>query len=346
MRFTLLLAYLLLAAASTACHRPQHRERSATMPAIPFDSLFRLADTITPEQPDSAPIGLVSGMDFAPDGSFVLTDVRGGQVMRYARDGRLLGRMGGFGHGPGEFQMAMFPVVDERGRIHVLDMQLPRITVFNPDGSVLRVVRTTHIGARVGELEVLPGGDYLLVAWHGQQNDLLFRTDSLARVRDSYIPHARLIPEGQPARPTWGNLRNASLSVSGDTAFVVTSLSDSLWTVRLRDGGISALRITPPGYVSPTAPRGNMHKPAEFSRWADSWSSTMLVRASGPNVMAVFVRGILMRGDTAVVAHRGRDGSWMGLTRPPILLALRGDTAVALLDPNADTIRFGVYVRR
>lgn len=347
MRFEPLVVVLLLfAASSTGCGRSRPGERAATMPAVPFNSVFRLADTLTPEQPDSAPIGLVSGIDFAPDGSFVVADVRGAQVMRYARDGRLLGRMGGLGHGPGEFQMVMFPVVDARGRIHVLDLQKPRITVFDADGSVLRTVATAHLGNRIGDLEVLPGGDYLLVAWNGERRDLLFRTDSLGRVRASYVPHARLVPEGQPARRIWGNMRNASLSVAGDEAFVVTALSDSLWTVNLRDGRTSAQRITPPAYLAPTAPRGNMSRPDEFSRWADSWSTTILVRASGRNLVAVFVRGILMRGDTSVVAHRGPDGSWTGLTHPPIVLALRGDTAVALLNPNADTVRFGVYVRR
>ncbi len=316
------------------------------MAATPFDSVFRLADTITPEQPDSVPIGLISGIDFAADGSFVISDVRSARVMRYAADGRLLARMGRQGYGPGEFQMVMFPVLDERGRIHVMDLQQPRITVFNSDGTFVRRVSVIHLGNRIGEVKVLPGGDYLIVAWHGDKQDLLFRTDSLGRVRTSYVPHARLIPEGQPRKPIWGNMRNASVTVGGDEAHVVTALSDSLWTVNLRTGTTSARRITPPAYVLPTAPRGSLSAEGAFSRWSDSWTTTILVRASGENVMVMFVRGILMGGDSAVAAYHGPGGSWKGLTDAPIVLAFRGDAVVTLLDPNADTVRLGVYVRR
>jgi hypothetical protein len=346
MRLAPLIALLLLNVTATACDRVQARERAPTMAATPFDSVFRLADTLTPEQPDSVPIGLVSGIDFAPDGGFVITDVRSVRVMRYAPDGRLLGRMGRFGFGPGEFQMPMFPVIDDQGRIHVLDLQVPRITVFNADGSFLRTVSTIHLGNRVGDLEVLPGGDYLLVAWHGPTRDLLFRTDSLGKVRASYVPHAQLNPEGEPARPIWGNMRNASLSVAGDKAFVITALSDSLWTVNLRNGNTSAQRITPPTYITPTPPRGDLSADGAFSRWANTWTTAILVRGSDRNLMAIFVRGILMRGDSAVAAYRGPDGKWQGLTTMPIVLTVRGDTAVTLLDPDAETVRFGVHARR
>ncbi|HEV3052733.1 MAG TPA: 6-bladed beta-propeller, partial [Longimicrobium sp.] len=143
------------------------------MAAAPFDSVFRLADTITPEQPDSVPIGLISGIDFAEDGSFVISDARSARVMRYAADGRLLTRMGRQGYGPGEFQLAMFPVLDERGRIHALDFHQPRITVFNADGSFVRTVPVGHLGNRISEVAVLPGGDYLIIAFHGEKQDLL-----------------------------------------------------------------------------------------------------------------------------------------------------------------------------
>ncbi|HEV3049549.1 MAG TPA: hypothetical protein VGX50_04535, partial [Longimicrobium sp.] len=152
--------------------------------------------------------------------------------------------------------------------------------------------------------------------------------------------------EGQPRRPIWGNARNASLATAGDEAYVVTALSDSLWTVNLRAGTTSAQRITPPTYVPPTPPRGSLDADSAFSRWSRSWTSAMLVRASTDNVMVMFVHGILMRGDPIVIAYRGREGSWQGLTGVPIILAMRGDTAISLLDPNADTIRLGVHVRR
>jgi hypothetical protein len=218
--------------------------------------------------------------------------------------------------------------------------------VFNADGTFVRTVSVRHLGNRIGEVEVLPGGDYLIVAFHGETQDLLFRTDSLGSVRASYVPHARLIPEGQPRKPIWGTMRNASLAVAGDQAYVVTALSDSLWTVDLRTGTTLARRITPPTYVPPTAPQGSLAADDAWSRWVDSWTTTILARASGDNVMVMFVRGILMRDDSAAAAYRGPTGSWQGLTDVPIVLAMRGDTAISLLDPNADTVRLGIHVRR
>lgn len=315
------------------------------MAAVPFDSVFRLADTLTPEQPDSAPLGLVSGIDFAADGSFVVADVRGSRITRYGPDGRLLAVLGRRGRGPGEFQAPLFPVLDDRGRIHVLDLQQPRISVFNPDGSLLRMVPTSGLG-RIGELEVLPGGEYLLAAWAHGGEDLLIRTDSLGNRVAGYLPHARIRPEGQADLPIWGNVRNASLAAGEDRAFVVSSLADTLWTVNLREGRAKGERLTPPGYTPPVAPRENMFDPKAFSRWADSWTTTSLVRTGAAGTMVMFVRGVLMRGDSAVAAYRPPQGGWQALTNAPIVLAMRGDTVVALLDPDAERLQFGLYVRR
>lgn len=315
------------------------------MPASPFDSVFVLADTLTPEQPGSAPLGLVSGIGFGPGGSFVVADVRSSRITRYDAKGRLLGVIGRRGRGPGEFQAPMFPVIDDRGRIHVMDLQQPRISVFNPDGTLLRMVSTSSLG-RTGEFQVLAGGEYLFAAWAHGGNDLLIRTDSLGNRMASYLPHARIRPEGQPDLPVWGNVRNASLATEDGRAYVVSSLADTLWSLDLDAGRATAERITPPGYAPPVAPRENMFNPKAFSRWADSWSAASLVRAGGGSTIVVFVRGVLMRGDSATAAYRAPGGSWQALTGAPIVLAMRGDTVVTLLDPNADPIQLGLYVRR
>jgi hypothetical protein len=336
---------VLLASVTMACGPEQPVTRSATMPSIAFDSMFRLARTFTPEQPDSVPLGLVSGVHVARNGDFVIADVRSSRVTRYDANGRLLAVLGRGGRGPGEFLAPMFPVVDRHGRVHVMDMQQPRISVFGADGTLLRTVSTSTLG-RVGEFAVLPGGDYLMVAWSHGGRELLIRTDSLGSRISASLPHAQIRPEGQPDFPVWGNVRNASLAVAEGRAFVVSSLSDSLWTVDLPDGEIRATRITPPGYAAPVAPRENMSNPKAFSRWADSWTTTSLVRASDRGTLVIFVRGVLMRGDSAVAAYRGPQGAWQGLTGAPVVLAMRSDTVVALMDPNADKLQFGLYVRR
>lgn len=336
---------IIVASVAVACGPDQPVARAATMPAAPFDSVFRLARTFTPEQPDSVPLGLVSGVHVAPNGDFVIADVRSSRLTRYDASGRLRAVLGRGGRGPGEFQAPMFPVVDEHGRVHAMDMQQPRLSVFSADGTLLRTVSTSALG-RVGEFAILPGGDYLMVAWGHGGRELLIRTDSLGNRLAASLPHAQIHPEGQPDLPIWGNVRNASLAVVGDRAYVVSSLSDTLWAMDLPKGGIGATRITPPGYAPPVAPRENMSNPKAFSQWADSWTTTSLVRASDRGTMVIFVRGVLMRGDSAVAAYRGPEGAWQGLTGAPIVLAMRSDTVVALMDPNADKLQFGLYVRR
>jgi hypothetical protein len=340
-----LILTVIVANAALACGPEQPSERIPTMPSVAFDSVFRLARTFTPEQPDSVPLGLVSGVHVAPNGDFVIADVRSSRLTRYDAGGRLRVVLGRSGRGPGEFQAPMFPVVDEHGRVHAMDMQQPRISVFSADGTLLRTVSTSALG-RVGEFAILPGGDYLMVAWGHGGRELLIRTDSLGNRIAASLPHADLRPEGQPDLPIWGNVRNASVAVAGNRAYVVSSLSDTLWAMDLPNGEMRAARITPPGYALPMAPRENMSNPKSFSRWADSWTTTSLVRASDHGTMVIFVRGVLMRGDSAVAAYRGPEGAWQGLTGAPIVLAMHSDTVVALLDPNADKLQFGLYVRR
>ena len=336
--------YVLPLLALAACSDAAARDDTPTIATQPFDSVFRLARTVTPEQPDSAPIGVVSGIEFAPDGGLILGDAPGTNVKRYDAEGRLVRIYGRGGFGPGEFQLPVFPRLDARGRLHVPDLLHNRVAVFDSAGEHLRTV-SLLAHKPVYQVEVLPDGDYLVASTAYGQRDLLLRTDSLGALEQSWLPITRITPAGERMVPTWQNVRYASFDVVDGTAYVTTSISDSLWTVDVASGSVRATPVRPADYIKPTVPRGDMMNLERFSEWGRSWTSTALVRAGGRDAAVVFSTGILMEGAPSTVVIGG-PGRWTAASGAPPLLEMRGDTLVGLLSATADTVRIGYFVRR
>jgi sugar lactone lactonase YvrE len=97
-----------------------------------------------------------AGLCLAPqDGSILVADVGSHQVVRFARDGALMGRFGTRGEQPGQLNFPTFVCVDRQGRVLVSDSLNFRIQVFDLAGNVLRAFGTT--GDRPGNLS-LPKG--------------------------------------------------------------------------------------------------------------------------------------------------------------------------------------------
>jgi DNA-binding beta-propeller fold protein YncE len=106
---------------------------------------------------------------FAPSGEFYVSDGYGNsRVVRFAKDGRLLGTWGKRGAGPGEFHTPHAVAVDARGRVFVADRENYRIQIFDGAGKFER--EWTHVGAPWG-LDWTREG-HLLVA-DGYNNRLL-----------------------------------------------------------------------------------------------------------------------------------------------------------------------------
>lgn len=330
--------------ALAACSDAVARDDTPTIATQPFDSVFRLARTVTPEQPDSAPIGVVSGIEFAPDGGLILSDAPGTNVKRYRADGRLVRIYGRGGFGPGEFQIPVFPRLDARGRLHVPDLLHNRVAVFDSAGEHIRTVSLLDFEP-VFQIEVLPDGDYLVASTAYGQRDLLLRTDSLGALKQSWLPITRVTPAGERMVPTWQNVRYASMDVADSIVYVTTSISDTLWTVDLRSGAVGSTAVRPADYIKPTVPRGDMMDGRQFSAWGRSWTSTAHVRAGGRDAAVVFSTGILMEGAPSTVVVGG-PGRWTAASGAPPLLDMRGDTLIGLLSATADTVQVGYFVRR
>lgn len=99
---------------------------SCTSCLVEFDSITTLLD-LTYDHPPS----LIAR---SPSGSYFLWD--NAAIMEYGANGRLTRQIGRRGGGPGEYELPRNIFVSADGALHVLDAQLARYTIFNPDGKI------------------------------------------------------------------------------------------------------------------------------------------------------------------------------------------------------------------
>ena len=93
----------------------------------------------------------------APNGDILVADgYRNSRVVRFSRDGKYLGKIGGVkGAEPGQFNLPHAVVVDSRGRIIVADAENSRIQVFDWNGKFLE--QWTNFSAKPrGALYIAP----------------------------------------------------------------------------------------------------------------------------------------------------------------------------------------------
>ena len=82
------------------------------------------------------------GIGLDKDGNILIADQKAGKVFRYTVEGKYLNEIGkGAGYEPGQFTEPRIVVSDADGLIYVTDSKgdRPRVQVFNPDGTFLRI---------------------------------------------------------------------------------------------------------------------------------------------------------------------------------------------------------------
>lgn len=341
-RSSRLFACVLLCA--SACSRADVAADSGPdLPLAPFSSRFRQVATITPAQSDSAPIVFVSGAA-ARNGVIALSDPGQSAVTLVRRDGSVVRRIGRRGRGPSEFNAPVAPRFDAYGRLHVLDVSLRRITVFSPDGAPQRSFSVAPYGI-AGDMELLPDGGYA-IATLGTQPEVLIRLDSLGNETARHLPLAAFRPRGTRDVPQWRNILRPSVSVAGDTAFVVLTLSDSVWSVDLATGRVHSRRVAVPGYARPAAPARPLGDPSAYGAWMRTFSTAATVVAGDGSVTVPFVNGIYLSTAPSTLAYRDPAGTWTALEGAPPIVGRWADTLLVLQNPEEDVVRLGLYVRR
>jgi len=93
------------------------------------------------EDRDGLLFGSPAGLRASPRGGFVIFDWGDRSFREYAVSGDLLWKSGRFGEGPGEFSRPLDWEFDAAGNLIVLDVDLIRLTVLGPDGTMLETHR-------------------------------------------------------------------------------------------------------------------------------------------------------------------------------------------------------------
>jgi hypothetical protein len=322
----------------TRCGAGDRIGESAPLLTIdPLDGRVALApvDSVALEQPDPSSAGL-PGFDLDASGTLALGDSSNGTVRVYAPDGRLRLTLGRKGSGVGEFSDPHFPRFRGDGTLHVADAANARVTVYGADGTLLRSAQLRPLTSVSGFVP-LDDGRYLVTS-DDPDGYVLFLFDSAGALLDRFLPigdHWR-IPHRTGPSPR--NSHQFWLAHRSDSAFVVSTLSDSLWTIRLTDRSGAAVAIALPDYPKPSPGHDLDSSPGPIHR--EGQSETAAAIDAGPAGLIVnFTRRTRDGGEpgTAVVLTPG--GRWIALEHAPRLLHSGPGTFATLTHAAVGTSR-------
>lgn len=119
-------------------------------------------EAILPEKGRTEHLVDPHGIGLAADGTLLIADTRGNQVVRFTPEGKYLGKIGtGEGSEAGQFTEPRIVLTDPQGRIYVSDSKgdRPRIQIFSPQGEFLHLF---------GEKGLRPG---MILRSHGMSLD-------------------------------------------------------------------------------------------------------------------------------------------------------------------------------
>lgn len=307
-----------------------------------FSQRFELFDSIVPVTTGNTVLARISGVDMNDRGDIAIADASEGDVKIFGRDGAMRVRVGRKGSGPGEFQAPRYPRFGRDGRLFVLDPQANRLQVFSPSGEYQRGINLTEFTYAAG-FEVMPDGGFTFASETAKNPEVLIRTDSAGTVVRRFLPSHDLRPTGEKNDPIWSSVRSFFLDLRGDTAYLVNTVSDTVWRVELPSGRVDREVVSFRGQVAPRAPETPLRDVVALSAWAKAahMASTLSV---GSRVMVVpFVQGTLNFGDPMVLLAREPGGGWKALRGAPPIIYARGDTLLGIMNPNEDQVRLGLY---
>lgn len=341
------LAVVLSIVTVAACRSGSADAEQADVTARPaaFGDRFVMRDSVVLEQPESEPIVRVSGIARDRSGQLLLADASEGNVKLFASDGRLLRVFGRKGEGPGEFMAPRYPRFGPDGRIYVADGQNPRIQAFERDGRFVRSTQVRDAGILMG-FEILSPTRYLVTAEMPGAREVLLEVDTSGTVTRRHLPIGEVIPTGEREFELWGNIRNFFLDVQRDTAFVASTVSDSLWAVDLATGAVTRTRLRFAGYIAPKQPAQPLKDLSEMTAWSRGFHLASTLSTADGRIYLPFVQGVLNFGDPMILATRQPDGTWSAVTGAPPILAASNDEVVALLHPGEERIVLGIFRAR
>ena len=336
---------ILIVLAVAGCDATTTTNRTISPVEAPFDEMFQLVEVLTPEQTPESPIALISGASW--DGARIaVADASEGNAKLFDGDGSLIATMGRSGEGPGEFRSARFPQLLD-GRLYMADGQLGRVTVWTGGGELEREIDFRF--GFVSDFAVLPDGRMVFAG--------LGVADSAAAMgvyADDGAPLRHglytidVLPAGADPSLPWGNLRQNLFAVSNDTAWAVSTISDSIWAVPLNSDVLQpeAHRLAIPGYVPPAAPENPLRSIEDLMAWGKSFHGAARPVASSELLAVPFVQGVLNYGDPTILVLRDENGDWYALSDPPPVIAAHANQLLVIHNPLGDPVELAVYEAR
>jgi len=154
-----------------------------------------------------------------------------------------------------------------------------------------------------------------------------------------------VLPVGADKDFPWSNLRQTFFAVVRDTAWAVSTISDSLWSVPLARDTLVATgrRMVIPGRIPPVAPENRPRTPRELDSWAKGFHGAAPPVASDQLLAIPYVQGVLNYGDPSILVLRDEAGQWFALSGAPPIVAASRDQLIAINNPLEDPLQLAVY---
>jgi len=114
------------------------------------------------------PFNMPTGVAFAADGSFYISDGYGNRRVHHFRaNGKIIRSWGGPGTGPGEFSIVHYVGLDAKGQVYICDRENQRIQIFSPRGKFLAEWKEFDMPSDIafGRESIVVGGRDGLSIW-------------------------------------------------------------------------------------------------------------------------------------------------------------------------------------
>lgn len=154
-----------------------------------------------------------------------------------------------------------------------------------------------------------------------------------------------VLPEDVDPDLPWSIMRQTRFAAGSDTAWAVSTISDSIWMVPLNRDVLEpeSYRLDIPGYVAPAAPENPIQSPQDLTEWGKSFHGAAAPVASAELLAIPFVRGVLNYGDPAILVVRDGGGDWYALSDPPPVIAASSNRLLVIHNPLGDPVELAVY---
>jgi hypothetical protein len=273
-----------------------------------------------------------------PDGAILVTDLVQANAKLYDSTGHLVRVVGRPGNGPGEFRFPRFPQFARDGRIVVAEGRgiVHRFSKIGQDPHTFHPTGLTFYLS----FRVLDDGDLLILGGTGDKFSLT-RYDSIGTRPRTLFERQGVPVADQPTSPRWKGINAFYFAEVADTAFVVASLSDTLWKVNINTGAVTTALMRFDGFDRPALPAAF---PVDNSY---SWTNAFYIAwrpAAGNNVVVIpFARGFLDDTNGRVGFVRSTQGEWLAIEDAPILVAAANGELIGREEGEDGSIRINFY---